>query len=418
MDKKRERSENLCFSDRYKVLKRLVGWIERHDYTGYDIYDGLKITRSNYIRKNRLLNPGITQFFKKCPINLRPFLGIQETRMPKTAGLCLNAYALMAASSARAPEDEPADHGSDYLERSHRLFDWLVEASCTGYSGCCWNFGFPYTFMFDLPTVVITAIVARGIHTYYLVTGRAEALEVLRSACDFILQDLHITNRPYGLCFSYTPGRQNCCYNASMLGAEILAKVYAITQETHLRDYALNAVEFALHHQYEDGHWNYDITDFDKNIERKQVDFHQGYVLESLFSIIHDLDNPPVSCSSALTKGMAFYRRAQFFDDGRSKWRIPKVMPIDIHNQAQGIITFSKLAAYDDEYLDYARTIADWTIQNMLDEGDYFYYQQHKHYTIRIPYMRWAQAWMMLALSTLHTAENVASETKPAVLFW
>ena len=38
----------------------------------------------------------------------------------------------------------------------------------------------------------------------------------------------------------------------------------------------------------------------------------------------------------------------------------------------------------------------------MWDErGGYFYCQKHPRYTVKIPYMRWAQAWMLLALATV-----------------
>ena len=49
----------------------------------------------------------------------------------------------------------------------------------------------------------------------------------------------------------------------------------------------------------------------------------------------------------------------------------------------------------------FAEKIAKWTIENMQDEKGYFYYQKWPFLTNKIAYMRWGQAWMMLALSTL-----------------
>lgn len=60
-------------------------------------------------------------------------------------------------------------------------------------------------------------------------------------------------------------------------------------------------------------------------------------------------------------------------------------------------------ASLDDRYLRFAVTIADWTINNMQDEEGFFYYRKNKFYINKIPYMRWSQAWMMLALSNLLT---------------
>jgi hypothetical protein len=40
-----------------------------------------------------------------------------------------------------------------------------------------------------------------------------------------------------------------------------------------------------------------------------------------------------------------------------------------------------------------------WAINNLQDRAGFFYFQRHRFYTIKIPYMRWAQAWMLYALS-------------------
>ena len=40
------------------------------------------------------------------------------------------------------------------------------------------------------------------------------------------------------------------------------------------------------------------------------------------------------------------------------------------------------------------------------DERGYFYYQVTPYYKNKISYMRWSQAWMLLALSTLLQTQN------------
>jgi hypothetical protein len=107
----------------------------------------------------------------------------------------------------------------------------------------------------------------------------------------------------------------------------------------------------------------------------------------------------------AIKKGLEFYHDHQFFPDGRSLWRYPKEYPVEIHNQSQGIITFSKLAGDNKAYPSFSNTIAEWTIQNMQGKDGHFYYQNHKYYKNKISYMRWSQAWMFLALTTLITNE-------------
>jgi hypothetical protein len=79
---------------------------------------------------------------------------------------------------------------------------------------------------------------------------------------------------------------------------------------------------------------------------------------------------------------------------------------VDIHNQAQGIITFAQLKDYHPEYLDFAHIIARWTIENMQDRSGYFYYRKYPLFTNKIPYIRWSQGWMMVALSEMTLARG------------
>ncbi|WP_068320824.1 prenyltransferase/squalene oxidase repeat-containing protein [Pyrococcus kukulkanii] len=115
----------------------------------------------------------------------------------------------------------------------------------------------------------------------------------------------------------------------------------------------------------------------------------------------------------AIEKGVDFYINRQFSPEGWSYYRYPIKYPIDIHNQAQGIITFSKLykAFKNPRYLEFAEKIAGWTIKNMQDPTGYFYAHRWPGFVNKIPYMRWAQAWMMLALVTLLSTEGAKDES-------
>ena len=58
------------------------------------------------------------------------------------------------------------------------------------------------------------------------------------------------------------------------------------------------------------------------------------------------------------------------------------------------------MSEFSKEYLSFAGKISDWTMDNMYDnKRHYFYYRKFKFYINKIPYMRWSQAWMFLALS-------------------
>ena len=67
---------------------------------------------------------------------------------------------------------------------------------------------------------------------------------------------------------------------------------------------------------------------------------------------------------------------------------------------AQSIITLLSFKDVDQGNADLAWTVFQWAAANMWDEKGFFYYQCGPLLTTKIPYMRWSQAWMVLALST------------------
>ena len=140
-------------------------------------------------------------------------------------------------------------------------------------------------------------------------------------------------------------------------------------------------------------------------MRRYQTDWHQGFILDSLMMIDEfiDLDSDmKKQVNDAIVIGGNFYFK-QFDGMGRGFWRYPKFYPINIHNQSQGIITFSKLEKYIPGSLAKSLLILDWTIENMQDEKGFFYYEKGSYYTNKIPYMRWNQAWMFYAFSVFLT---------------
>jgi hypothetical protein len=46
-----------------------------------------------------------------------------------------------------------------------------------------------------------------------------------------------------------------------------------------------------------------------------------------------------------------------------------------------------------------ANKAVEWAIKNLQDRAGFFYFQKHRYYTIKTPHLRWAQAWMLYALS-------------------
>jgi hypothetical protein len=374
-------------------LQLLIEYIERQNYRGYDPYD----TLNSFIKFNALGKwiPAVaTQVQKRNPVNIRPLLGIKEDFNPKGMGLFLKAYCNLYRISG----------DKNHLTRAKWIFEWLLTNYSHGYSGMAWGYNFPWASSNDckeafLPSVVVTSHVIDGIFAYYALTKDQRAQQSILSAAEYVSKDIPITQFDTGISFAYTHQSKGACYNASLHAAEILLKACLVEQKSPDERIA-QAARFVLSRQKEDGSWYYSF-DPENNTERKQIDFHQGFILVSLYNIQQQSGFLQKEIAKAINRGLDFYKQEQFFPNGRSLWRLPQRWPVDIHNQSQGVITFSLLRDYHPDNLKFAKTIARWTIRNMQDKSGYFYYRKYPLLTNKIPYMRWSQAWMLLALAEL-----------------
>ncbi len=386
------------------AVKNVRSFIEKEKFKGYDPYDTLN-TFLPIDKMGKWVSAIAIQIQKRNPVNIRPLLGIKKGINPKSHGLLLYAYSLQYELT----KDEKTK------ETMEELFNWLINNYSKGYSGYCWGYNFgwanpikyvkPY-----VPNIVATSFIGKGIFQYYLTTKSEKAKEVLISICDFLLKDLPKVETERGLCISYTPVLKDACFNATLLGGEILAKSYYLNGNEEFKNKAKQIIDFVVSYQLPSGLWNYEV-DIETGKESAQTDFHQGYNIESISEICKYAGFDDDKYKNSIRKGLEYYRKEQFYDNGQSLWRLPKIYPVEIHNQSQGIITFALLKNYNAEYLPFANKIAEWTIENMQDKNDgRFYFRKLKNYDIKIPYMRWSQAWMYLALTRLQF-ENKKSES-------
>ena len=269
-----------------------------------------------------------------------------------------------------------------------------------GYSGYCWGYNFDWqsrAFFVSqgTPNLVCTTFIANAFLDAYKILKNEKYLQVAQSSCEFIINDLNITREDEAICFGYTPLDKTQIHNANLLAAALLARVFSLRRGKNLLKFATEAVKFSLRYQNKDGSWYYGNL-----ISQKWTDnFHTGFNLVALKEYI-DFSGPQDFCS-ALEKGFKYYKENFFLKNGISKYYHDKTYPIDIHSVAQSIITFVKLKDLGGGNIRQALKIARWGIENMQDERGFFYFQKHKYFTNKIPYIRWSQAWMVYALSTL-----------------
>lgn len=378
-------------------LLRLETYCRQEDYKGYSLYDSHNSPLS-FQKLGKVPSFYINQIIKRSPINFRPFLGIKKGINPKGYGLFLHAYSLL--SKMRLLER------SETEERAHFFFDWLINHSSEGYSGHSWGYNYLWPHKDGknvpayMPSVVVSGFVARGMLAYYQTFRESEVKDILRSVAQFVLNDVHLYKGPEGYCFSYTPLQKDLTVNANLLAAEILAYCDSVNDESQYTQIIEKVIEFTFNTQNDDGSWYYSFH-YDTRRPKKQIDFHQGYVLESLLRLSQYTSIDFSSYNQSIQKGLRFYKQNQFHRDGWAYWRLPAKWPIDIHNQSQGMITFCSFKEFDTRHLIFAGKIAEWTIENMQGPKGNFYYQNWPLINNKVNYLRWNQAWMLLALTTL-----------------
>lgn len=374
-------------------------YIQDEQYKGYDPYDTL-LSPIPFKKFGNMASALATQFQKYNPINVRRLIGVKKDYNPKGLGLMLKAYCLLHKHDA---DQFP-------LQYADELFDLILDNKSDQYQLPSWGYNFDWAtpkeyLVANSPSSVVTSFVIDGVWEYYSLTGSEAAKNLILGAADWIDQVITITELEGGISYAYTAQSKGACYNASLLACEVLAKADAITKSFKHSENINKAIDFVLSKQKDKGEWWYSYN-IEADSERKQIDFHQGFILISLNNLNKLLPIKRQDVDDAIKKGLRYYKNYQFYSNGKSLWRIPKAWPVDIHNQSQGIITFNELAHYDDSYYGFAKTIAQWTIENMQDKKGYFYYRIFKHHKHKIPYMRWSQAWMLLAFATFITTEN------------
>ncbi|MHA1381680.1 MAG: hypothetical protein ACTSRG_25200 [Candidatus Helarchaeota archaeon] len=378
-----------------KSYQRLFNWLKLNNFEGYDPYDGLNNNFFIKKKRNKFLNLTLSNFHKYSIINFRPLFGVKTTIDNQASSLIIKA---LLKYKPNKDVKNIVEFLLKFIKRKSLKFK---------YGFHCWN-GHNFSIQGrrefqtpEVPGIIGTEACASAFLEYYKIEKKEYIRNILIEVKNFFIKNLLIKNNDF-IHFKYKPITPYSwvCYNASIIAANYIAKIGLEFNYPELIKISKDVVDFVIFHQKDNGSWYYSL-DLSTGKERKQIDFHQGFIIDSIYEFIKYTKISYDKYMRALKKGIEFYKNEQFLPDGRCKWRWPRVWPIDIHNQAQGIITFAKLSELNNDYLDFAKKIAKWTIDNMQDKSGYFYYQKWPFYTNKIPYMRWGQAWMMLALATL-----------------
>ena len=370
-------------------LNRVERWVEQRNYRGYEPFDGLSswfrpLTFGNLMAERLLL-----QLIRQCPVNLRPLMGVTPKDSTKGRGYMASGYLFRY----RATGD------TTFLAKAEACLDWLDKHKARKYKKHSWSNHFDFSsrggsYTKDDPIIVWTSLIGFAYLEAYELAGETRWLEIADSICGWIM-DLPRETTDRGSCISYLADAQTSIHNSNMLGAAMLARAAKHTGDREYLAVARSAMEYSCSRQLPDGSWWYAESPNYHWIDN----FHTGYNLDSLRCYIESTGDE--TWRPNLLKGLEYYKRHFFEEDGCPKYYRSYQYPVDSQCAAQAIETLAAFSGEDPPCLDLSVKVARWTIANMQGRDGHFYYRVYPLMKARTPMLHWAQGTMYKALALL-----------------
>jgi glycosyltransferase involved in cell wall biosynthesis len=374
---------------------RLLAYGRGHDWAGHDPYDALnsRLLAALPILDTRAIRLLLTQALKRSPVDLRGILHVPRVQNAKALGLVLAAVLKLARAGVP---------GTDELVEP--LIQRLIALRSPGDRAWCWGYSFPWQTRTvvvprDAPNLVCTVFVGSALLDA-AERGDRRCRDMAASAAEWIVGDLY-WHEAGATGFAYPlPGARGSIHNANLLAAAFLGRVARLTGRRRLLEPALHVTRATVARQRPDGSWPYGEAARQGWIDN----FHTGYNLCALGAIGRAADTGEFV--EALQRGLAFYRAHFFRADGAPRYFHDRTYPIDAHCVAQSLITLFDPALYAPGHAVLGAAVFRWAMTHLWDPRGFFYYRVLRGCTIRTSYIRWSQAWMLLALATLLAVES------------
>ena len=368
------------------IAEKIISAAKKHDYAGQDPFDGLNSRFFNWFPglKKGIFGLAWIQLHKRLAINLRPLFGIPKKRNPKGIGLFVLGLL----------EDYKATNEQVYLDEAIQLADWLLtqQSDRELWQHSCWGYHFDWNARAFFvpkgkPNVITTIYVAQALYALSEITGEAKYSEPALDSAHFIVKTLYteLEGRQF---FGYIPGETAFVHNANLWGAAWVAKVAALTDNQEYKKLALSAARQTVSEQGTDGSWVYGARHHHQFIDG----FHTGYNLEALTLLSDALVTDEFK--TAIDLGLQYYKVHLFEEDGTAKYYNNNRYPLDMHCVSQAIFTLLKVGKTAEDFA-MTEKIINRSIETLyLPTHQRFIYQKNKHFTNKVDYVRWTQAWV------------------------
>ncbi|MFC6976906.1 antibiotic ABC transporter permease [Halomicroarcula sp. GCM10025709] len=375
-------------------LAATLRYARDREYTGWDYGDGM----DNRVREalpvdSKWVNIGFQELVKRCPVNVRPLLGVRQRRNYQGAAL----FAMANRTMADLTGDEM------YAREARALADWLVENQIEGYSGYCAGYPHPIQHLDGRgdpgePDIINTSFGAKALLRAAADDERYAA--VVADADRFVVEDLQFQppDSGRGAVIDYHTKHPQDYYtiNAGAMGARLLLDLYAYFGNREYRQRAEALLDHIAALQTDCGGWMY--RDPPEASHLSMDTHHNGFVVEGFqrHREVTDTDRYAETVDDAL----AFVRRDLIEPDGAPNFDEAASYPRDIHASTQLALVFTYAGD-----LERARRALQWVFENLAAGDGRFYYRKERYFTRRVTLMRWCQAWMSFAMSEYLAAE-------------
>jgi hypothetical protein len=402
------------------AVTRLERWVRANGWAGFDPHDVKGKPLFMYLLKphaslvRRVVRKPILSLEANYPRLARKLFGVKPTVNAKGMGLFARGYLQLFAATGEVA----------YRRKAEECLEWLLANTSRGYDEPCW--GYPFDWQSGVvtpagtPASVVTSAVGDAFWHAWKILEVRRYLEVCEGICRFSLKHLKQDSMADGtLCFSYTPLDDFHVHNANLLVAEFLARVGRETQRQDWVDTGIAAGRYALVEQNVDGsiyYWGRIQNYYNPKI----IDhYHSGFEIRCLHGLWKHTGRDDFRV--ATKSYYAFYLRnlIERRGDVAAPRMYPKSFyPVNIHSCAEALLIATQLKDDFAEARELAAPLLKWIVSNMQRDDGAFIYMIRRAFgrekRITIPYIRWGQGWMMLALSSCVVAGSAQRATSGA----
>lgn len=393
-------------------IDQLVEWLDGNGLVGWDPYDLWDSKIGTWMRLRHNLLSRITCYLvsglsERFPLHTRKLLGVRPAVNAKGVGL-LAAAMLELENCGKFKQDRNGGISSN------ECFSWLDENRISIAGGCGWGYPFDWQTRIliprNTPTVVNSAIIGDAYWLKYKLYGDLGSLHRCEDICRFFVNGLNRTGGMDGaFCFSYTPLDTFQVHNANLMGAEFLVRIGKEIGASEWLDIGLRATEFSVKQMREDGtlgYWSNEQTG--KN--NLQDVYHSGFEIRALNSIAEISGNE--MCRKVADEYFKTWRRDFFSPRCWPRYLRDEADVVEVHSCAEAILCttamFNSGRISRDTLLRITEGVMAAAVKRLWVEiasSGYFasksYRQWYGTRLVKIPFIRWGQAWMLRALTRL-----------------